>query len=268
MYQTRGARHGIGAMTMEKSITISTTAASTPRILTPVMAEDVTTMRASVSPRNAKMGNIPSFSVLPGMHLCTKKGDKVTDVMGTCREALKRGRCDLHCYACRMVKRYPSTAVAYARNTRLIREAPESAKRQILAAIDYYDRPLFRFHVGGELETWMQADVYAEIAAARPDVQFAIWTHCDPVLFFPEVIPQNLRIIKSIDHFPTLYDLEYSKIQGYSLFVYDDGTDERMQALKHCPNVTKEGHHVAITCDKCRKCWHLEAGEVVAVYAH
>ena len=249
--------------------TTTNTATISSRILAPVMAENISELRASVPGRNSKMGNIPSFSVLPGMHTRLKNGDKVTDVTGTCREALKCGRCDMHCYAVRLIKRYPSTAVAYARNTRLLREAPETLRRQILAAIDYHARPLFRFHVSGELETWMQAFLYNDIAAARPEVSFAIWTHCEPREFFPANIAPNLHILRSVDHFPTPYNVDYAKMCGHGLFVYDDGTDERMQALPHCPNVTKDGHHVsAITCDKCRKCWNLKAGEIMAVYAH
>ena len=142
-----------------------------------VADEDPASMFPSVSPRNSKVGNIPSFSTLPGSGLMTlSDGRAVVDVHGTCGSACSA--CERHCYAVRMAKYRHNTARAWARNTLMIRAGYfDRLKRAILAHIDLNDRPFFRFHVAGELETAAQFCVYCEIAEARPLVRFALYTH-------------------------------------------------------------------------------------------
>lgn len=235
---------------------------------TRIMPEALSVQTAHVSPRNAKMGNIPSFSTLPGAgYMVMGDGRAVIDVPGTCGGAC--AECMRTCYACDTVRRYTHTAAAYGRNTRIVR-AGEWGKleRMVPALIDINDRPLFRWHVAGELETAEQAACYCRIMAARPAVMFGIYTRRPELLaaaFEAEGRPANICISISLyNRLPTEAETEQAKAIGARFFVTDAGAPE-LAGLPHCPAVDERGHSTGITCDKCRICYRR--GRTCAIMA-
>ena len=238
-----------------------------------VATEDPESLFISVSPRNSKLGNIPSFSTLPGSGLMTlSDGRAVVDVPGTCGSACNE--CERHCYAVWMAKYRNNTAIAWARNTLIIRAGYfERLKRAILAHIDLNDRPFFRFHVAGELETAEQFCAYCEIAEARPLVRFALYTH----RFFDVAewaadrggTPANLLINASIDNRPpTVEETTLAKSFNARFFICDSCESPALDAFPRCAAVDRDGSRTGITCDVCQACYTGAPGSVTVCTEH
>lgn len=238
-----------------------------------VANSDVKTLFPSVSPRNSKVGNIPSFSTLPGSGLMTlSDGRAVVDVPGTCGGACSA--CERHCYAVRIAKFRRQTAVSWARNTAIVRAGDfERLKRAILAHIDLNDRPFFRFHVAGEIETAAQFRAYCEIAEARPGVSFALYTH----RFFDVAewaierggTPSNLLINASLDNRPPTHeDTALAREVNARFFVCDSGESPALDAFPRCAAVDRDGSRTGITCDACQACYTGAPGSVTVCTEH
>ena len=238
-----------------------------------VSTEDPASLFPSVSPRNSKVGNIPSFSPLPGSGLMTlSDGRAVVDVQGTCGSACSA--CEKHCYAVRMAKYRHQTARAWARNTIIIRSGDlERLKRAILAHIDLNDRPFFRFHVAGELETAAQFCAYCEIAEARPLVRFALYTH----RFFEVAewsadrggTPANLLINASLDNRPpTVEETTLAKSCNAPPPIRDAAPRTAPDPLPRCAPLHRDGSRTGITCDVCMACYTGAPGSVTVCTEH
>ena len=238
-----------------------------------IAESDAKTLFPSVSPRNSKLGNIPSFSTMPGRaFLIISDGRAVVDVPGTCGSACSA--CERHCYAVRMAKFRHQTARAWARNTLITRAGDfERLKRAILAHIDLQDRPFFRFHVAGELETAAQFCAYCEIAEARPLVRFALYTH----RFFDVAewaadrggTPANLLINASLDNRPpTVEETTLSKSCNARFFICDSGESPALDAFPRCAAVDRDGSRTGITCDVCKACYTGAPGSVTVCTEH
>lgn len=239
-----------------------------------VADEDPAALFPSVSPRNSKVGNIPSFSTLPGGGLMTlSDGRAVVDVPGTCGSACSA--CERHCYAARIAKFRRQTAVSWARNTIITRAGDfERLKRAILAHIDLHGRELFRFHVAGELETAAQFRAYCEIAEARPLVRFALYTHrfYDVATWAIERggTPANLLINASLDNrAPSAEDVALAREVNARFFVCDGGTNAAALAkFPRCAAVDRDGNSTGIHCDECQACYIGAPGSVTVCTEH
>jgi hypothetical protein len=55
---------------------------------------------------------------------------------------------------------------------------------------------------------------------------------------------------------------------GLNIFTYDDGTDDSLKSVPHCPAVNKNGGKTGISCDQCKRCFSKNNGLITAVYAH
>lgn len=239
-----------------------------------IAESDAKTLFPSVSPRNSKMGNIPSFSTMPGRgFLMLSDGRAVVDVPGTCGTAC--AGCEKHCYAARIAKFRRSVAVSWARNTAIVRAGDyERLKRAILAHIDLRDRPFFRFHVAGEVEDAAQFRAYCEIAEARPLVRFALYTHrfYDVATWAVERggTPANLLINASLDNRPpTAEDTALAREINARFFVCDDGTNAAaLEKFPRCAAVDREGVSTGIHCDACQACYTGAPGSVTVCTEH
>ena len=238
-----------------------------------VANEDAATLFPSISPRNSKVGNIPSFSTLPSAGLLIMSdGRAVVDVLGTCAGACPE--CERHCYAVRIAKFRRQTARAWARNTLITRSGDFTRlKRAIIATIDLHGRPLFRFHAAGELETPEQFGAYCEIAEARPGVRFALYTHrlADVVEWAADRsgVPANLVINASLDNRPpTEGETAAAKRCNARFFICDAGENAALDAFPRCAAVDRDGDRTGITCDVCRACYDGTPGSVTVCTEH
>ena len=239
-----------------------------------VANSDVKTLFPSVSPRNSKVGNIPSFSTMPGRgFLMLSDGRAAVDVPGTCGGACSA--CERHCYAVRIAKFRRKTAISWARNTAIVRAGDfERLKRAVLAHIDLNDRPFFRFHVAGEVESAAQFGAYCEIAEARPRVRFALYTHrfYDVATWAIERggTPANLLINASLDNRPpTAEDTALAREINARFFVCDDGSNAAALAkFPRCAAVDRDGSSTGVHCDACRACYIGAPGSVTVCTEH
>lgn len=222
----------------------------------------------SVSERNSKLGNIPSFSVLPGSApLSTKAGRVVSSVPGTCSNC---ELCEGHCYAIRYTKARPSVAAAYERNTLLLREDPERLGRFIVAAIMMFDRPLFRWNVAGDIDSAEHMQMVANVCAQTPNVKHAIYTHnikyvTDYMNKFGPI--SNLAVNWSIEYKPDEEERATAAKYGFQFFAYDNHSG-RFSECAHCPAVDENGERTGFQCYTCQRCYSVVSGSIVAAYAH
>ena len=248
-----------------------------------IASTSVYDLRASVPARNSGIGNIPSFSTLPGNaplflgDTSKNPGAACVDVIGTCSncsECFGSGRGFVPCYAAGNVRQYRETAKAYARNTRLLREAPEFLLLVVCAAIQYHGRELFRFNVSGDVENVEQLkNFYFPICDAFPGVKFAIYTK-RPDLFQQAAdegapIPDNLAVNWSLwNRRPTTEEQATARAYGMQFAIYDDGTADELAELSHCLKNNKHGRKTGMTCDRCKICYNKRPCGQLAIYAH
>ena len=238
-------------------------------------------LRPSVPARNEGLGNIPSFSTLPGNALLflgdTSKypGAACVDVIGTCSNCAEcfNSRGFVPCYAAGNVRQYRATARAYARNTRLLREAPNFLMIMVCAAINFHDRNMFRFNVSGDVENVAQLNnFYFPICDAFPGIRFSIYTK-RPDLFQQAAdegapIPENLVVNWSLwNRRPTTEEQATARAYGLQFAIYD-GANEELADLPHCPKNDRHGRKTGTTCDRCKVCYNKRAGGQIAIYAH
>ena len=211
---------------------------------------------------------------MPGRgFLMLSDGRAVVDVPGTCGGACSA--CERHCYAVRIAKFRRKTAISWARNTAIVRAGDfERLKRAVLAHIDLNDRPFFRFHVAGEVESAAQFGAYCEIAEARPRVRFALYTHrfYDVATWAIERggTPANLLINASLDNRPpTAEDTALAREINARFFVCDDGSNAAALAkFPRCAAVDRDGSSTGVHCDACRACYIGAPGSVTVCTEH
>ena len=235
-------------------------------------------LHVTISKRNTKMGNIPSFSTLPGnMPLTLKNGVQLTNIKGTCGKHC--AGCIKDCYAVRFCLFHHNSCIkAYGENTLIVRR---DAIKLVNSIEEYCQKNIvkyFRFHTSGELESLAQLEIYEKICERNPDVTFYIYTKAFDILdlWFRRLqaakkkTPDNLVINLSEWH----GNLEFIKESPYkefyekcNIFAYDDGeSGDWVEGMTHCPAVNKDGTETGVTCAECRRC--MKRGNVTAVYAH
>lgn len=222
------------------------------------------TTRIHITGGNAKIGKgIFNISLLPSDAPLTKKdGTVLTNISGTCKGCCDG--CKGACYAVNScVYHHNSVIPAWGENTLLARENMIEFFHQLNVFFDENIVSVFRWHVGGEFfsKTYMR-EVY-DFCANHPDTRFYCYTKRFTWLEeLHEFKPANLVVNVSIWH------NNYSNPLNYPTFIYDDGIDENIAKLPHCPAVDKDGHETGVTCAKCRRCFTAKEGNNVAVYAH
>jgi len=111
-----------------------------------------------ISAGNVKMGSVPSVSTLPYL-TCP----------GICRET-----CGPDCYAAKIANLRPTVAAAYAHNTALAVQDPESYFTQISAACRGYR--FFRWHVSGDIINAAYFVGMVKVARENPHCVFLAFT--------------------------------------------------------------------------------------------
>lgn len=215
---------------------------------------------------NRKVGKgIYTVNLLAGDEpLTLKNGQQLTNIVGTCG-----GCCDAckhDCYAIRTQLFRNNNMKTWNDNTILATQEVDTFFDEIQQFIDRNIVAVIRFHAFGEIPSYNYLIHMVELAKNNPEVRFYTYTKRFTWIerYFMENhdMPGNLVINMSIWH------KNYNNPYGLPEFIYDDGTEEDVAALPHCPAVDKNGHETGITCSKCKRCIKAKPGEKTAVYAH
>jgi ferredoxin len=220
--------------------------------------------KLSISPKNAKLGNIPSFSSLPtDGYIRLSDGRTVADglITGTCTNCAE---CAKSCYAARPVKMYPATAKAWAQNTILQKIYPSRLGMLLDDWLNLNEPRYFRFFVSGDFFAPADTAVLLNTARRHTETKFYAYTKNTALIEDYSArhgMPANVTILAS--------EWNNNPITGdYPRFIYDDLTREELRNVWHCPAVSPTGHKTGVTCIQCKACIRAKAGDKIAVYAH
>lgn len=226
-------------------------------------------MTISLAKGNSKLGKgVFAFNLLPGdKPISTKDKGQLTNVIGTCA-----GCCDGcldKCYAIKDARRFHNTVIpSIAKNTLMVRNNIDRTFKQLKDELIKKKAKVLRWHSSGEIPDYNYLLHMVRLAVEMPEVRFYFYTKRFEFMerYLKECgeLPENLVCnISEWKGNTKGYDLE-----GLNRFIYDDGTDESLKNVPHCPSVDKRGHKTGVTCDRCQLCFRANEGHVIAVYSH
>lgn len=221
--------------------------------------------RIHIQNGNEKLGQgIHHISLLPFNDYIRFKGTNqpLCNIIGTCGKHCTD--CKNNCYAANYIRRRANSCIpAYGENTLLAREDPNRYFDEIERYLRLNLVPVFRWHIAGEIISVEYLDEMVSLAFDFPETQFYCYTKAYELIEARErVTPSNLHFLVSIWH------KNYANPLHFPEFIYDDGTEPELEHLFHCPATDKNGHETGVTCARCRKCWHVQSGDKIAVYGH
>ena len=215
---------------------------------------------------NRKLGKgIYTINLLAGDEpLTLKDGTQLTNIPGTCGGCCEG--CKHDCYAIKTQIFRNNNIPTWADNTVLAVHEPETFFKEIQQFIDRSMVAAIRFHSFGEIPHYKYLLKMIELAENNPTIAFYTYTKrfswVEKYLEEHKDLPNNLVMNMSIWH--KNYDNPYNLPE----FIYDDGTEEDVAQLPHCPAVDKNGRETGMTCAKCKRCLRAKKGSKMAVYAH
>lgn len=226
-------------------------------------------MTISLAKGNSKLGKgVFAFNLLPGDRpISTKDKGQLTNVSGTCGGCCDG--CENNCYAVKDTRRYHNTCIpSLAKNTLIMRHDMEGTFTQLRENLKKKKAKVLRYHSSGEIETYDYLLHMVKLAVEMPEVRFYFYTKrfafMDRYLKECGTLPDNLVCnISEWKGNTKGYDLD-----GLNRFIYDDGTDESLKNVPHCPAVDNKGHKTGITCSNCSLCYRGNDGHIIAVYSH
>ena len=227
------------------------------------------TMRISLVKGNNKLGKgVYAFNTLPGdKPLSTKDKGQLTNVYGTCGGCCDG--CEKFCYAVNDARRFHNTVIpSIGKNTVIMRHNIEDGFKQLKEEIVDKKVKILRWHSSGEIMSYDYLLKMVEIAKEFPDVKCYVYTKrfawVEQYLKEKGMFPDNF--ICNISEWNG--NTKGYNLDGLNRFVYDDGSDESMKKMVHCPAVKKDGTRTNVTCDICGRCFRGNKGLVTAVYDH
>lgn len=226
-------------------------------------------MTISLAKGNSKLGKgVFAFNLLPGdKPISTKDKGQLTNVPGTCRGCCDG--CEKYCYAVNDTRRYHNTVIpSVAKNTLIMRHDMDGTFKQLRENLKKKKAKVLRYHSSGEIESYDYLLHMVKLAVDMPEVRFYFYTKRFEFMerYLKECGPLPDNLVCNISEWKDNtkgYDLE-----GLNRFIYDDGTDETLKNVPHCPAVNKKGRKTGITCDQCKLCFRANEGHVIAVYSH
>lgn len=230
------------------------------------------TARLHIIAGNSKTGLIPYFSINPGQGFLMIEnpkskhyGECVGNMPGTCAGVCNG--CQGDCYACRDCKRHNNSAgQACNDNTYLAMREPARLAEMLRAWLNLNEPRYFRIHEAGEFFSYRYFLMWIEIIKATPETRFYFYTkHSDFLKRYSDEcgeLPGNCSALVSIWHDTV------ENPTGAAEFIYDDGSEEYVKYIKHCPAVDANGRKTGVTCAKCKMCMNAKPGDKIAVYAH
>ena len=239
---------------------------------------------------NIKVGNIATWSTLPGDGEFTSKYGTVKGTCSNCCEFCGHSKNGKRppCYVFKS-HRYPSVVEGQSRNTLSIRNNPELAFHQLSMALSRKRKPVLaaRFDQSGEIENKIQHNGMISVAKDHMGTPFYIYTKkygvVVPTLLNKEV-PENFFHLISIWHTQGIAEyLKVAHLPNVKAFVYCDKNSDSENGwgpeeyANHgiiiqtfCKAYGMDGkmdHN--ITCDKCRKCFVGTKGtKVIGTWDH
>lgn len=171
------------------------------------------------------------------------------------------------CYAKRLT-RYNGVYLKYWLNTLEIQIDParfmELLEKEIFTGNPLNSPRVMRLHDSGDIassEYWKECK---RLINDHKETVFGSYTKRDDIITREELenIPTNMVLSCSPwkDICKPIGDLPQ--------FIYDDGSDETLETLPHCPAVNKNGERTGVMCKQCLHCYTAKHGERWAVYAH
>lgn len=207
--------------------------------------KNVEDLHVYVSDGNAKMGSVPSISLLP-----------VVDC-ANCH------RCATSCYDLRsdMIKK--DCLTSRVRNSVIYEADAERFFKEIEAYLTYRDPPAFRWHVGGDIKNASYLEAMCEIARLHKRTEFLAFTKNFKVvnerIDAGLEIPQNLHLIFS-GWLGLKMDNPHNMPTSHPIF--PNGETSAPDGAKLCTG----------NCTDClvrqELCWVLKSGEAVVFPAH
>lgn len=227
------------------------------------------TMKISLVRGNSKLGKgIYTFNLLPGDEpISTKDKGQLTNVRGTCGGCCNE--CEKLCYAVSDARRFHNTCIpSLAKNTLIMRHDIDDMFSQLKDACIKQNVKVLRYHSSGEIESYDYLLHMVNLAKELTNIQFYFYTKrfkfVEKYLKEYNEFPKNL--ICNISEWKG--NTKEFNFTGLNIFTYDDGTDEKLKSVSHCPAVNKNGHATGISCDKCKRCFSKNCGRITAVYTH
>ena len=216
---------------------------------------------------NKKVGNgIYCINLLAGDEpLTLNDGTQLTNIPGTCKGCCEH--CKGNCYAIKNQKMYNTNMPSWNDNTILATQEVDIFFKEIQQFIDRSIIAAMRFHAFGEIPSYKYLLKMVELAENNPMIRFYTYTKRfnwveKYIKDTGNMFPDNLIINVSI------WNHNYDNTYNLPEFIYDDGTDEEISKLPHCPATDKNGHETGMTCAKCKRCLLAKNGSKIAVYAH
>lgn len=196
-----------------------------------------------ISRGNTKMGYIPSFSTMP---ICTCAGDV------PCRK---------DCYAVKLARIFKTVRKTWEANT----EAVQAGRYDEIAAdiIEYIQTrktpvTAFRWNVSGDIYDADYLDMMIYVAHVLPQVTFMAFTKKYALVPLDRSeLPDNLKIVLSAWK---SYHPSAALATVYPVAYFDDGTPE-------C-GIPADAFHCGGNCEKCLKCFRMDAGSAVYFSKH
>ena len=228
-----------------------------------------TSMKISLAKGNSKLGKgVYAFNTLPGdKPLSTKDKGQLTNVYGTCGGCCDG--CEKFCYAVNDARRFHNTCIpSLGKNTVIMRNNLDNGFKQLRQEIVAKKVKVLRWHSSGEIMSYDYLLRMVDIARDFPDMKCYVYTKrfawVEQYLKENGMFPDNF--ICNISEWKGNTD-GYS-LDGLNRFVYDDGTDPKLEKVCHCPAVKKDGTRTNVTCDICQRCFKGNKGLITAVYDH
>lgn len=226
-------------------------------------------MVISVSKGNSKLGKgVMIFNLLPGDEpISTKDKGQLTNVRGTCAGCCNG--CLDKCYAIKDARRYHNTVIpSLAKNTLMVRNNIDRTFQQLKDELIKKKAKVLRWHSSGEIPDYSYLLHMVKLAVEMPEVRFYFYTKRFEFMerYMKECgeLPDNL--VCNISEWNG--NTKGYELTGLNTFIYDDGTDDSLKNVPHCPAVDKKGHKTGVTCEKCGLCYRGNDGHVIAVYSH
>lgn len=226
-------------------------------------------MKISLVKGNSKLGKgVYAFNLLPGdAPLSTKDKGQLTNVRGTCGGCCDG--CEKVCYAVNDARRYHNTCIpSIGKNTVIMRYDLNGMFTQLKNECIAKKVRVLRYHSSGEIESYDYLLHMARLATELPDVKFYFYTK--RFAFVERYLGENGQfsdnLVCNISEWKG--NTAGFKLDGLNVFTYDDGTDESLKSVAHCPAVDKNGHKTGVNCDQCGRCFAGNTGRVTAVYSH